>query len=99
MASRKCIANSIYPLVEPGMPFIWVMWRERSHRPQRMFTDNDIVLGDYSEDWIVEQFFWETLGLSYDSISEVVINTWAGPGMLSLQEMESHVIEVCGMNK
>ena len=59
-----------------------------------MFVDYHVVLGDYSDDWIVEQFFWETIGLSYDSISEVIINTWAGPAMLSLQEMESHVVEV-----
>jgi N-alpha-acetyltransferase 35, NatC auxiliary subunit len=59
-----------------------------------MFIDNHIVLGDYAEDWLVEQFFWETLGVSYDTISEIIINAWAGPRALSLSEMESHVVEV-----
>lgn len=59
-----------------------------------MFIDNHIVLGDYSEDWIVDQFFWETLGLSYDAVSELIVNVWAGPGPLSLSDMESHVVEV-----
>lgn len=43
---------------------------------------------------MVEQFLWETLGISYESICEVLINTWAGPGVLMLQDMESHLVEV-----
>ncbi|GJE88083.1 Mak10 domain-containing protein [Phanerochaete sordida] len=60
---------------------------------QHVFIDNHIVLGDYGEDWLVEQFFWETIGVSYESICEILINSWAGPGALALQEMESHIIE------
>ncbi|EKM56096.1 uncharacterized protein PHACADRAFT_122281 [Phanerochaete carnosa HHB-10118-sp] len=61
---------------------------------QHIFIDNHIVLGDYDEEWLIERFFWETTGTSYESICEVLINSWTGPGALALQEMESHIMEV-----
>ena len=63
-------------------------------RLQRIFVDNHVVLGAYPEEWIIERFFWETLGVSYESICEILVNSWVGPGALMLQEMESHLIAV-----
>ncbi|KIP07499.1 hypothetical protein PHLGIDRAFT_105599 [Phlebiopsis gigantea 11061_1 CR5-6] len=60
---------------------------------QRIFYDNRIVLEEYPEYWLLEQFFWETLGVSYETIGEVLVNNWVGPGELILREINSHLIE------
>jgi hypothetical protein len=61
---------------------------------QSAFFDGTRVLNKYSSGWIVDRFFVETLGLSYDQLVKAVTSRWVGIGPLSFEDMEHRIIQV-----
>lgn len=42
----------------------------------------------------MENFFLENIGVSYDSVSEILTTSWAGGDALHLQDLECHLVQV-----
>ncbi|PSR70873.1 hypothetical protein PHLCEN_2v13235 [Hermanssonia centrifuga] len=58
---------------------------------QGTFSDRNLVFGEYPTEWLVDHFFEESLGVSYETIRDVLeddIERWA------LKEIEDHIIRV-----
>ncbi|KAF8801418.1 hypothetical protein BYT27DRAFT_7198198 [Phlegmacium glaucopus] len=55
---------------------------------QSTFYDGFLILHRHSLGWMVNQFFFETVGMDYDSIHEAVIQRWTGPEPAPLREVE-----------
>ena len=51
------------------------------------------MLEQYPPDWLVEHFFLETLGVSYDLICDILITSWAGGDALQFEDVEYHIIK------
>jgi hypothetical protein len=52
------------------------------------------VLEQYPSDWLVEHFFLETLGVSYELICDILVTSWAGDDALQFEDVEFHIIKV-----
>ena len=48
----------------------------------------------YPAEWLVEHFFLETLGVSYDLICDVLVTSWAGDYELYFDDVETQIIKV-----
>ena len=48
----------------------------------------------YPAEWLVEHFFLETLGVSYDLICDVLVTSWAGDDELYFDDVEAQIIKV-----
>ncbi|KAI0344977.1 Mak10-domain-containing protein [Trametopsis cervina] len=65
---------------------------------QGVFCDKHIVLGRFSTEWLVEHFFLETLGVSYDLLCDILITSWAGGDTLQFEEVESCIVKIASEN-
>ena len=52
------------------------------------------VLGAYPLRWLVDRFFRESIGLSYDSLVNGVFSSWVGDGNPPLPRFENLIIKV-----
>ncbi|PPQ78350.1 hypothetical protein CVT25_011633 [Psilocybe cyanescens] len=46
---------------------------------QSTFYDGVLILNKYPFEWMVNQFFYETIGVKYDAIKTMVTQRWGGP--------------------
>ena len=69
------------------------------HGSKTTFENNNIILGRYPLIWIVERFFAETLGISYQAITHTMRVHWNHPTKFSTNEIEKHVIPVCTVSR
>ncbi|TCD64688.1 hypothetical protein EIP91_003802, partial [Steccherinum ochraceum] len=61
---------------------------------QTSFHDKNTVLGIYPLVWIVEHYFAETLGITYEAITHTMRVHWTGSGTFSTKEIERMIITV-----
>ncbi|KAI0668348.1 Mak10-domain-containing protein [Trametes maxima] len=54
---------------------------------QSLFFDRNLVLGAYPPRWLVDRFFQESMGLSYDSILDALERSAPEPQMVSLRDV------------
>lgn len=67
---------------------------ESNGPPQTSFQDRNTVLGIYPLTWIVEHYFAETLGITYEAIAHTMRVHWTGAGTFSTKEMERTIVTV-----
>lgn len=48
----------------------------------------------YPADWLVERFFLETIGVSYEHICDILVTSWAGDDQLHFEDVENYIIKV-----
>ncbi|KAI0085943.1 Mak10 subunit, NatC N-terminal acetyltransferase-domain-containing protein [Irpex rosettiformis] len=65
---------------------------------QGAFYEKRIVMGQYPAEWLVQQYFLETLGVSYDYICDILVTSWAGRDELALEDVERHIIKITSQN-
>ena len=58
------------------------------------FYDGVLILHRHTFDWIVHQFFCETIGVDYSSIHEAILETWTGPEPAPLKKLERSLYKV-----
>jgi hypothetical protein len=61
---------------------------------QSSFVNGTTVLGAYPLRWLVDRFFRESIGLSYDSLLNDIFSSWAGDGNPPLPRFENLIIKV-----
>ncbi|KAI0648442.1 Mak10-domain-containing protein [Trametes meyenii] len=62
---------------------------------QTLFFDKNLVLGAYPPRWLVDRFFQESIGLSYDSILDALERSMPESQMASLQDViERRIVKV-----
>lgn len=61
---------------------------------QSSFVNGTTVLGTYPLRWLVDRFFLESVGLSYDSIISDISSSWTGDGNPPLPRFENLIIKV-----
>ncbi|KAI0373145.1 Mak10-domain-containing protein [Pilatotrama ljubarskyi] len=54
---------------------------------QSLFCDRNLVLGTHPPTWLVEQFFHETIGLSYETILRALERSAPQPQLASMQDV------------
>lgn len=62
---------------------------------QSVFEERSMVLGVYPSIWIVEHYFSETLGISYEAIKHTMRVHWQSTGTFSTRELDRRIILVC----
>lgn len=55
---------------------------------QSIFYDGLLVLNKYSLTWLVDRFFFETLGITYDSIAKTIRERWTSTAPLPMKAIE-----------
>ena len=58
------------------------------------FYDGFSIMHRHSLDWMVQQFFFETIGVDYKSIHEVIIETWTGSEPAPLRKLDRGLYKV-----
>lgn len=58
------------------------------------FYDGFLILRRYSFDWMVNQFFRETIGMDYDYIRDIVLETWTGSEPAPLKPLQRSLYKV-----
>ena len=58
------------------------------------FYDGYSILHRHSLDWMVQQFFCETIGVDYNSIHEAIIETWRGSEPAPLKKLDRSLYKV-----
>ncbi|KAF9460883.1 Mak10 subunit, NatC N-terminal acetyltransferase-domain-containing protein [Collybia nuda] len=55
---------------------------------QSTFYDGLLILGKHTYVWMVDRFFFESLGVSYDSLVKTIRDYWTGPAPPPISQME-----------
>ncbi|KAI0792657.1 Mak10 subunit, NatC N-terminal acetyltransferase-domain-containing protein [Abortiporus biennis] len=71
----------------PPVPFIRAL-------AQTAFYDKNFFFGIHPLGWIVDRFFLESTGFSFDSIQMAVSSGWVNPQKLSFRDFEKHVAKI-----
>ena len=58
------------------------------------FYDGFSILHRHSLDWMVQQFFCETIGVDYNSIHKAIIETWTGSEPAPLKRLDRSLYKV-----
>jgi len=58
------------------------------------FYDGFLILHRHSLGWMVNQFFYETIGVDYDSLHDAVLEKWTGPEPAPLEKLERSLYKV-----
>ncbi|KAH8100300.1 Mak10-domain-containing protein [Cristinia sonorae] len=61
---------------------------------QSALQDRNLIFGVYPAIWIVEHYFAETLGVSYEALSHTMRVHWTGTGTFSMKETERHIFTI-----
>lgn len=76
------------------MTLIYVSRSASYVRAQSVYFDDFRILGALPPRWVVDCFFVESLGVSYDTIIDVLARRWVGGAGMPLKDLEGKLIRV-----
>jgi hypothetical protein len=62
--------------------------------PQSTFYDGLLVLSKYSFQWLIDRFFFESVGMTFSSITDSINEEWRGEAPPPLKKVERSFYKV-----
>lgn len=88
MATQTRISNCVPAIGDAGKPTLLGFHPLTDRFCQSTFYDGLLILNKYTFTWMVDRFFFESLGVSYDSLVRTIQISWKGPNSPPLGPME-----------